>query len=194
MEHIPSSVVRAMDVDTHGPDNHVAVPIYDAGRLLALFFVDQSEALQTLMSDRSRVAQATTQMKQALGLLGSEQARTFCLTQEAGNEQKPLHVRFHARDGSVLVGTEYVTRGVAGAMLWSVLRTYAATGEREFSYKQLRMDSSLRLPASSADNLPTRLLLLRNRLEERCPRLRIEKKSRGRFELVVDGPVTLTLV
>lgn len=99
-------------------------------------------------------------------------------------------VKYYPDDESVFLDNEYLIKGVAGGILWRLLRHYVDEGREEFSNRELRLDSSLALP-DIKDNLEARLILLRKRLEERCDYLRIEKTARGRFRLQVSRPLTL---
>ncbi|RYF15870.1 MAG: GAF domain-containing protein, partial [Comamonadaceae bacterium] len=87
-------------------------------------------------------------------------------------------------------GDAYVIKGVAGAILWKLLRDHAAQARTEFTNRELRLDPALRLP-DVTDNLEARLLLLQRRLGEQGAGVRIEKTGRGRFRLIVPGPVEL---
>ena len=60
------------------------------------------------------------------------------------------------------------------------------TGQTEFTNKELRLDKSLDLPGFR-DNLDTRLVLLKRRLEERNAPIRLERTGRGRFRVDVAG-------
>jgi adenylate cyclase len=99
-------------------------------------------------------------------------------------------VKHFAANDSVFLADVYLIKGVAGAILWKLLRDHQQFGRTEFSNRELRLDPALRLPDIS-DNLEARLLLLQRRLAEHAGPLRIEKTGRGRFRLVVDRPVEL---
>src|SRR6185369_13308072 len=91
---------------------------------------------------------------------------------------------------SVFLDGDYLIKGVAGAIFWTLAQDYVGNGKRIFSNRQLRLDQRIRLPELS-DNLEARLILLSRRLQERSACVRIEKCGRGQFELVVRRPLTL---
>jgi hypothetical protein len=101
-----------------------------------------------------------------------------------------LQVRRKALDDSIFVDGNYLIRGVAGALLWRMLGDYTRSGRTAFSFRELRLDPSLRLP-DLVDNLASRLILLQRRLARDCPDIAIHKSGRGRFELAVRRPVQL---
>jgi hypothetical protein len=102
----------------------------------------------------------------------------------------PIRIRHFPHDHSLFVDNEYLIKGVAGAICWKLLREHAESGRADFTNRELRLDTSLRLPEVT-DNLDARLILLQRRLAERCPLLAIEKTGRGRFRLLVGRPVQL---
>ena len=99
-------------------------------------------------------------------------------------------VRYFASDASTFFDGDYLIKGVAGRILWSLLSQYVATGRTEFTNRELRLDPTLELPGFK-DNLESRLLLLKRRLDEREAPVRIEKTSRGRFRIQVAAQLQL---
>ena len=102
----------------------------------------------------------------------------------------PLRVRRYAENDSIFIGEDYLIKGVAGAILWRLLRSHVEDGRSDHTNRELRLDPAIHLPDLS-ENLEARLILLTRRLEERCPALRVEKTGRGRFRFHVLRPVAL---
>jgi adenylate cyclase len=102
----------------------------------------------------------------------------------------PLLVRHYAENDSIFLDGDYLIKGVAGSIFWTLVRDYVQKGVCQFSNRELRLDARVRLPDIS-DNLEARLILLARRLVERGAPLAIEKTGRGRFRLRVECELRL---
>lgn len=93
-------------------------------------------------------------------------------------------IKHYESDDSVFIDDAYLVKGVPGRILRKIVCTYLSDGRCEFTNKEIRLDSTLQLP-DFKDNLETRLILLRRRIEERCDFLQIVSTGRGRFRFDV---------
>lgn len=180
----------------------------EAGSQLAVPFLLGDRLFGVLLVESEQEQRFTFEDEDALMILASQMA--LCMNHLSGNAElvtdpvgialpvhrpapspgAPMHVRHFAADHSVFVDNDYLIKGVAGAIIWKLLREYVDSGRIDFTNRELRLDCALGLP-DVTDNLDARLILLQRRLSERCPSIAIEKTGRGRFRLHVNQPLRL---
>jgi adenylate cyclase len=177
------------------PHSQMAVPVLACQRLLGVLYVESTDDLRFAYDDEDAVAALATQ----LGVM-------ICLLQGASDEAgeaprepapaapaqsgPPLVIRHFAGSDSIFLDEDYLIKGVAGAIFWTLLGDYHQSRRVAFSNRELRLDGRIRLPDIS-DNLEARLLLLSRRLAERQAAVQLKKTGRGRFQLCVSRPVQL---
>jgi len=178
------------------PHSQLAVPILNGARTLGVLFVESSQDLEFGYEHEDALVTLAGHLGAAIELMQAAEAvepavpAVPAAASTASARSAPLRVRHYAANDSVFFGDAYVIKGVAGAILWKLLRDHAAQGRTEFTNRELRLDPALRLP-DVCDNLEARLLLLQRRLAEQGAGVRIEKTGRGRFRLVVPGALAL---
>lgn len=181
--------------------SQLAVPIMRGPRVLGVIYVespydgsltqDEEDACVVLADQFAAVYGSYDEREQPLAE-AREKMATIRIEERGHSPLPPRRVRHDAHDHGVFVDGEYLIKGVAGAILWRMLQDYVATGRIEFSNRELRRDRQLGLP-EIVDNLEARLVLLQRRLAERMGEfLALEKAGRGRYRLVVSGPLELT--
>ncbi|PKR87327.1 transcriptional regulator [Pleomorphomonas diazotrophica] len=180
------------------PQCQIAVPLISGGRLSGVIFAESEESFAFSYAHEAALEIIARQIAASLLI--------FELTDAAGDgaarhtaagggtdADRTFGFRFFPRDGGVFIDNDYVIRGVPGRLLYHFVRSYAETGRREFSNREIRRDRAFNLP-DFKDNLETRLILLRRRLEERGGPIRLERPDRGQIRLLIEGVPEIRVV
>jgi predicted pyridoxine 5'-phosphate oxidase superfamily flavin-nucleotide-binding protein len=177
-------------------DSRIAVPAVALGQLVGVLTVETRPSAAYTDADEAALTVVASVVANAIETIRAEE-RAATAAATASLAAQPLrrggrttHVRFFAVDGSTFLDGDYVIKGVAGRLLWSLLRQYDSEGRVDFTNREVRLDPTLDLP-DFRDNFESRLILLKRRLDERNAPIRIEKTGRGRFRLVVDTSLRL---
>ncbi len=177
-------------------ESRIAVPAMVLGQLVGVLVVDSLQqaafgpADEALLSVVAGIVASAIEIDWAQERVEAVSAPSAPRPHAAMAAADATRVRFFTVDGSVFVGTDYLIKGVAGRILWNLLGHYEHDGRDEFTNKEVRLELAGDLP-DFRDNLESRLILLKRRLDERGAPIRIEKTGRARFRLVVDTPLEL---
>lgn len=182
------------------PHSQLAVPIVaheagdGCGKLAGVLFVESAQEMRFTYDDEDVLATLAAQLGALMRSLPAAQATegedTPAETAAAPAGGQPVTVRHYASDDSVFLDHDYLIKGVAGAILWKLVRDHTTLGRTDFTNRELRLAPDIPLP-DFAENLEARLILLQRRLDDRRGPLRIEKTGRGRFRLLVETPLRL---
>ena len=168
------------------PASQIAVPIMVDDELFGVLFSESPTTMRFWHEEEdalSIVASYTGALAARLRASETENDEPD-LEHPAGHGAPLLVLRHFSRDDSVFLENEYLIKGVAGAILMHLIREHERTGRAEFTTRELRANTSLRLP-ELAENLDTRLILLRKRLVERAAPIRLDRCGRGRLRLIL---------
>ena len=111
-------------------------------------------------------------------------SRKVALRHKGAHSKRSSVVKHYKSDDSIFIDDAYLIKGIPGRLLWKLLQAFIGSGRMAFTNKEIRLDADLRLP-DIKDNLETRLILLRRRLDERCEFVRLVHAGRGQLRLEV---------
>jgi GAF domain-containing protein len=183
------------------PESQLGVPLLVRGELVGVLCIESETPYRFHEEDRALVELLGSYVAIAIQNMQFQERTDAPVegssTQAAEEGRAPgaaarrrREVAYYAGDECILVDGEYLIRSLPAKIFWKLLRVHAADRRAEFTNRELRLDKSLHLPEWK-DNLETRLLLLRRRLEQKCPDIRLAPRGRGRFALELHCDVAL---
>ncbi|WP_105422400.1 GAF domain-containing protein [Neorhizobium sp. T25_27] len=174
--------------------SQIAVPLVAAGSVRGVLFLESRDRIAFTSDDEAALSMIARQAAMALALsekLSLETEPQGSVRIQSPASEKAVQVVHHRFDDSVFIDGDYVIKGVAGRLLASMLEQHQQSGRLEFTNREIRLDAALKLP-DFKDNLETRLLLLRRRLEEKRLPIRLTRLGRGRIGLLIEGRLRLS--
>ena len=169
--------------------SQLAVPMVARDRLYGVLFMESTSRFAFSPDDENALVLVAGQIAAGLRLLELEAHDVDPPpAAPAGTHARgpAFVVRHFEFDDSVFIDDAYLIKGVPGRVLMFLLGAYLETGRQDFTNKELRLDARLRLPGLK-DNLETRLILLRRRLDERQAPVRLRSQGRGLIRMEIAG-------
>lgn len=169
--------------------SQLAIPLVAHNQLFGVLCVQSEQAGRFTAPDERVALVAARQIAAGMAMIrlkaaGEPEVSRRDRARPASQTGPCSVIKHFGSDDSVFIDDAYLIKGVPGRIMRKIACAYLAEGRSEFSNKEIRLDASLQLP-DFKDNLETRLILLRRRIEERCDFLQIVPISRGRFRFEV---------
>lgn len=185
------------------PESQLGIPLIVRGELVGALLVDSEVPYRFHEQDKVSIELLGSYLAIAIQHM-QLQERTEAVAEPApapaplpppGTTAPPRgkltrKVDYYKAQECLLIDGDYVIRNLPAKILWKLLVAYTELGRVEFSNRELRLDRSLNLP-EWRDNLESRLILLRRRLEQKNQGIRLMPAGRGRFLLDLQCDVTL---
>lgn len=174
--------------------SQLVAPLVARNRLLGVLCLQSAVSGRFLARDERVIQIAARHLAATMAMLAQPDAtvpkaapphRTAARSPISG-----VVVKHYEEDDSIFIDDAYLIKGVAGRIFWKLVQSHARTGRVNFTNKEIRLDSDLKLP-DIKDNLEARLILLRRRLEARSDFLRLISVGRGQFHMEVQRQLTL---
>jgi adenylate cyclase len=186
----PHEAVRLPGLDN--PMSQLGIPLVVRGELVGVLCIESETPYRFHEEDKNTIqllgaslaiAIQNMQLREAEGDAEVDEVQA---SPSAGSvpRRKKRELTYYADEEVVMLDGDYLVRGLPARILWKLLQTHKFDGRAEFTNRELRLDKSLNLP-DFKDNLETRLLLLRRRLDEKAEDIRLVPVGRGRFALQV---------
>jgi hypothetical protein len=186
------------------PESQLGVPLLVRGELVGVLCLESEVPYRFHEEDKATIELLGSYLAIAIQNMQWQERTTDSIGETPRAERAAIpapappapaaashEITYYAADECILVDGEYLIRGLPANVLWRLLNVRQSSGRTEFTNRELRLDKSLNLPEWK-DNLESRLLLLRRRLEQKAPDIRIVPRARGRFGVEVRGSLTLT--
>lgn len=174
--------------------SQIAVPMTARGTVTGVLFIESTERLAFREEDEAALeilaGQAASALRASEREAAAAEPRPVTPLPEPAAAGREVHVAHHRFDDSVFIDGTYIVKGVAGTLLRLMLEWHLNEGRSEFTNREMRLAVGARMPEIK-DNLETRLLLLRRRLEEKQAPIRLARVGRGRVRLEAEGPLIL---
>ncbi len=179
------------------PASQLGVPLVVRGELIGVVCIESETPYRFHEEDKNTIELLGTslaiaiqnmQLKESEGQVADEVAPPPVAAPSSPRQRREL--TFYREQEVVMLDGDYLIRSLPARILWKLLQTHRNEGRAEFTNRELRLDKSLNLP-DFKDNLETRLLLLRRRLDEKSEDIRLVPIGRGRFALQIGCAIDL---
>ena len=180
------------------PASQLGVPLLVRGELVGVIciesetpyrFHEEDKTTIELLGSYLAVAIQNMQLKEAEESNGDVQDDHVAPAIPAMSGGR-CELAYYRAEEVLMMDGEYLIRSLPARILWKLLQIHKREGRAEFTNRELRLDKSLNLPAFK-DNLETRLLLLRRRLDQKGGDIRLVPTGRGRFAIELGCKIDL---
>ena len=180
------------------PSSQLGVPLVVRGELIGVLCIESETAYRFHEEDKNTIEMLGASLAIAIQNMQLKEASEEPAAKSAAaavpaprkNGKVRREITYYPAEEVVMLDGDYLIRSLPARILWKLLQTHKREGRAEFTNRELRLDKSLGLP-DFKDNLETRLLLLRRRLDEKAEDIRLVPVGRGRFALELGCTIDL---